>query len=163
MIRPAVEADAAAIASLWNWMIRDTLLTFTTVEKTHKEVASLIQAREGAFFVAANDKTIDGFATFGTFRPGPGYAGTVEHSIIVRTETRGKGLGRTLMACAERAACDAGLHVMIGAISSANPAAVEFHRTLGFEQVGLLREVGRKSGQWLDLILMQKTLKVDGS
>jgi phosphinothricin acetyltransferase len=156
-IRPAGAADAAAIADLWNGMISGTLHTFTDVEKTPQEVAALINARPAAFWLAEAE-ALAGFVTFGPFRSGPGYAATVEHSIVLAPSARGQGLGRRLMLAAEKAAQDQGVHVMIAGISSANAGAVAFHNALGFVQAGLLREVGRKRGQWLDLILMQKSL-----
>ncbi len=157
IIRTATKADAAQIADLWNRMIRDTLLTFTTEEKTVQAVAQLIALRIGAFWVA-DVGGVDGFVTFGPFRGGPGYSATVEHSIVLGSRAQGKGIGRALMQQAMAQAHTQGHHIMVAAISSANPAAVKFHTALGFVQTGQMPQVGRKAGQWLDLILMQKTL-----
>ena len=157
-IRPAVAQDAAAVAALWNGMIRDSLSTFTTEEKTPEEIAALIAARANAFWVAEGEGAVLGFVTYGSFRGGPGYAATVEHSIVLSEAAQGQGLGRDLMTQAIEAAAAQGRHTMVAAISSANPGAVTFHEKLGFAQVGRMPEVGRKHGQWLDLILMQKTL-----
>jgi phosphinothricin acetyltransferase len=160
MIRPATVSDAERIAALWNDMIRDSLATFTTEEKTVSATRQLIQERSDAFWVIDEEGDCDlGFVTYGPFRAGPGYAATVEHTIILGPSAQGRGYGRQLMTHAGAAAAAQRHHVMVAGISSANPAAVAFHRALGFRQTGHLPEVGRKAGQWLDLILMQKTLQ----
>ncbi|MGJ8625739.1 MAG: GNAT family N-acetyltransferase [Sulfitobacter sp.] len=156
-IRNAELADAAAIAELWNGMIRDTDATFTTQEKTVQGIAALITERPRAFWVAESG-TVQGFVTFGPFRSGPGYAATVEHTVILAKDAMGHGAGRALMKQAIAEAKAQKHHVMVAAISSANPGAVAFHTTLGFEQVALMPQVGRKGGKWLDLILMQKII-----
>jgi phosphinothricin acetyltransferase len=155
-LRAAGAADAEAIAALWNAMIRDTLATFTTVEKSAQDVAALLTVRPG--FWVADDGAVQGFVTYGAFRAGPGYAATVEHSIVLTPAARGRGLGRALMQTAIDHAAAQGHHVMVGAISGANPGAVAFHEKLGFTTVGRMPEVGRKAGLWLDLIWMQKLL-----
>ena len=157
-IRLAERRDAAAVAGLWNGMIRDSLSTFTTDEKTPEDITALIATRADAFWVAEDSGQVMGFVTYGSFRGGPGYGATVEHSIVLADAAQGQGLGRGLMTRAVEAAAAQGHHVMVAAISSANPGAVTFHEKLGFAQVGRMPEVGRKHGQWLDLILMQKTL-----
>ncbi|MEW9921457.1 N-acetyltransferase family protein [Marimonas sp. MJW-29] len=157
-IRTARPADAAAIAAIWNVIIRDTLITFTTKERTEATLAAHISERQGAFWVAEEAGKVLGFVTYGPFRTGPGYATTAEHTLILAPEGRGRGLGRALMHKAMEHAAAHGIHVMVAGISAANPGAVAFHAALGFEQTGKLPQVGRKSGQWLDLIFMQKTL-----
>ncbi|SFF88945.1 phosphinothricin acetyltransferase [Roseobacter denitrificans OCh 114] len=139
-------------------MIRDTLATFTTVPKTSAEVAARITSAPTQFHIAENKGIFVGFVTFGPFRPGPGYAATVEHTILIDPQAHGRGIGRALMAQAETAARAAGKKVMIGAISSHNRGAIRFHERLAYIQVGHLPGVGYKQGQWLDLILMQKNL-----
>jgi phosphinothricin acetyltransferase len=158
MIRPAAHTDVQAIATLWNRMIRETLATFTTQEKSTAEIEKMIDARPDAFFVAEARDAFAGFLTFDQFRPGPGYAHSVEHSILVMPEFQGQTVAANLMQAGFDAARALGCHVMIAGISSANPRAVRFHAKHGFEQVGLLPEVGRKGGRWLDLVLMQKNL-----
>lgn len=158
IIRSARAEDAATIANLWSQMIRDTLSTFTTIEKSKGDVAQMLIDRPGTTFLAEDGGQIAGFVTFGPFRSGPGYAHTVEHSIVLDGRFHGKGIGKNLLEQAQAAARALDHHVMIAAISSANPGAVAFHAKLGFAQTGHLPQVGRKAGQWLDLILMQKTL-----
>ena len=156
-IRAAHPADAGDIAALWNAMIRDTDATFTTQEKTIKGISAMIAERQGAFWVAEAGGVI-GFVTYGPFRNGPGYAATVEHTIILGQEAQGRGAGRGLMRQAIAGARAQGHHVMVAAISGANPGAVAFHGKLGFTTVAQMPQVGRKGGKWLDLILMQKII-----
>jgi phosphinothricin acetyltransferase len=156
-VRSATPEDAAAVTALWNRMIKDTLATFTTQAKTDVQIADMITARSPAFWVAETDRVI-GFATFGPFRSGPGYAATMEHTVIVDAAALRGGTGSALMDAVEAGARAQGGHVLVAGISSANPNAVAFHQQKGFTQVARMPEVGRKAGQWLDLILMQKTL-----
>lgn len=158
ILRTAEQADAAQVADLWNGMIRDSLATFTTVEWTAETMAARIGARRHAFWLAEDAQGVMGIVTFGPFRGGPGYAATVEHSVILRPSAQGKGAADMLMDTAEAGAAAMGMHVMVGAISGANPRAVAFHARRGYLQTGHMPQVGFKAGQWLDLILMQKSV-----
>ncbi|MEM6372567.1 MAG: N-acetyltransferase family protein [Pseudomonadota bacterium] len=157
MIRAADARDAPWIAALWNGMIADTLFTFTTDLKTEASIIEMMDTRP----VLALEGGL-GFATYGPFRSGPGYAATVEHSILLDARAHGLGQGRALMAALSAQAHTAGYHIMIGAISAENPNAIGFHKAIGFEKVGQMPQVGRKAGRWLDLILMQKQLGPPG-
>jgi L-amino acid N-acyltransferase len=157
IVRAAASGDASAIAAIWNAMIRDTLFTFTTEEKTPSGIEDMIAARPGAFWVAEQDGVV-GFVTYAQFRAGPGYAASVEHSIVLTQAAQGRGAGRMLMQRALDSAADQGRHVMVAGISAANPGGVAFHTAMGFDPVGRMPQVGRKAGRWLDLILMQKLL-----
>jgi phosphinothricin acetyltransferase len=159
-IRPATAADAAAIMAIWNAAIRETLVTFNPVEKTEAEVAAVLAARTGpagATFVA-DEGVVLGFASYFQFRGGEGYARTMEHTVLLAPEGRGRGLGRALMAAVEEDARAKGKHSLFAGVSSANPEGRAFHAALGFEEVAVLPEVGWKWGRWLDLHLMQKRL-----
>jgi L-amino acid N-acyltransferase YncA len=156
-IRHARQNDARAIAGLWNAMIEGSLATFNSVTKSEPEVAALVAERPGAFFVAEAEAVV-GFATFWQFRAGAGYAKTMEHTVVLAEEARGRGLGRALMAAVLEAARARGAHVMVAAITGDNPEGEAFHAAIGFERVGFLPEVGRKAGAWRDLVLMQLRL-----
>ena len=156
MIRAAREDDAAWIADLWNHYITETLVTFTDRPVTGDAVAARIA--DGPVWVTEQHT---GFATYGPFRAGPGYVATVEHSIYVAPDACGDGQGAALLAAVVDHATGQGHRVMVGAISGANPGAVRFHLRHGFARVGTLPEAGRKNGEWLDLVLVQKTLAHD--
>ncbi len=158
MIRPAKPEDAPCIASLWNWMINKTLATFTTLEKSPDEILAFIETRPDCFFVAEDGTALTGFATCGSFRAGPGYAATRELSVVVSPDAHGQGIGCAMLTQLENGARMHGAHVMVAGISGANPAAIAFHEALGYRETGRMVQVGRKSGQWLDLVLMQKIL-----
>ncbi|MDU8913237.1 N-acetyltransferase family protein [Aestuariicoccus sp. MJ-SS9] len=158
IVRPARAGDAAAIAAIWNPIIDDTAITFTTAPKTEAGIAADVAARGAAFQVAETDGTAIGFATYFPFRGGPGYARTMEHSVMLAPEARGQGAGRALMTALEAVARDAGIHSLIGGVSGENPEGVAFHERLGFKEIARLPEVGFKFGRWMDLVLMQKML-----
>jgi L-amino acid N-acyltransferase YncA len=161
MIRAAVPADSARIAEIWNSVIRDTTITFTTAEKTAESIAALIADRiqaGNAFLVAVEAGKVLGFAGYGTFRTGSGYVHTREHTVILAEAARGRGLGRALMAALEDHARARGVHAMIGGVSGENAAGIAFHTAIGYRETGRLPETGRKFGRWLDLVFMQKNL-----
>ncbi|MEX0307256.1 MAG: N-acetyltransferase family protein [Ruegeria sp.] len=158
IIRQAKAEDAPGIAAITNPIIRDTLVTFTTVERSSDSIAVDIEARRPRYLVAELDGQVVGFATYGPFRAGPGYDRVAEHTIQLSLAARGQGIGRALMSVLERTACEEGIHVLVAGISSANPAAIDFHSAIGFSKVGRMPEVGRKWDQWLDLVLMQKII-----
>ncbi|WP_371226535.1 GNAT family N-acetyltransferase [Roseovarius sp. 2305UL8-3] len=161
MIRPARAEDAPAIAEIWNYNIRQTANTFTTVEKTAEGLADDIAARqvEGrAFLVAEDGEQAVGFATYFPFRSGPGYAHTAEHSVMLNEARKGLGIGRALVTALEEHARKSGVHVFIAAVSSENPNAIAFYKAIGYAQVATMPELGRKFDRWMDLILLQKRL-----
>jgi phosphinothricin acetyltransferase len=156
VIRPARPEDADGIAAIWNAIIRDTALTFTTAEKDPAAIAAAMPVQP--YFVAHTAGQVAGFVTYFQFRGGPGYAHTMEHSIHIAEGFRGAGLGRALMAVCEDHARGAGVHSLFAGVGGENPDGVAFHAALGYTEVARLREVGRKFGRWHDLVLMQKFL-----
>jgi phosphinothricin acetyltransferase len=155
-IRHAAAGDASAITALWNHVIRDTIITFTPTEKTEAEIAEQIATRPA--FLVAEDRGFLGFASFAQFRGGLGYARSMEHTILLMPEARGRGVGRALLAALCEAARAAGAHVLVAGVSGENAPGIAFHLAEGFTITGRMPEVGWKSDRWHDLVLMQKTL-----
>ena len=159
ILRDATAADAAAIAALWNPVIRDTTITFNPVEKSADDVAAMIAERQVAHgFLLAEDDGLLGFATYTQFRGGAGYRHTAEHTIILVPAAQGRGVGRALMDAMCDHARTRGFHSMFAGCSAENPGAVTFHARMGFSRVAVLPQVGRKFDRWIDLILLQKML-----
>jgi phosphinothricin acetyltransferase len=156
-ILPASADDAEAIVAIWNPVIRDSTVTFTSIEKTRADITKMIAERP-AFLVAHQGADLLGFATYGPFRAGIGYAHTKEHTVILAESARGNGVGRALMSTLEAHARAGGVHSLIAGVSDENPAAIAFHKALGFDQVGHIPEVGRKFGRWLGTVFLQKIL-----
>ena len=155
-IRRAGPEDAAAIAEIWNHEVRTGTATFTSIDKTASEIVDRIA--RAPVLVCETHGGVAGFATFGPFRAGPGYARVAEHSIYLRPAARRTGQGRCLMVALESAARDDGRDILIAAIGGENAGAVAFHAALGFRRVGLLPGLGEKFGRRHDLVLMQKNL-----
>lgn len=157
IVRAARPEDAAAIAAIQNPVIRDTAITFNSVEKTPEMVREAI-ADAPCFLVAEDDGTLLGFVSYDQFRRGIGYARAMEHSIVLAPEARGRGAGRALMEAAEAHARSAGVGSLWAGVSGENPAGVAFHARLGYEEIARLPKVGFKFGRWMDLVLMRKWL-----
>ena len=100
-----------------------------------------------------------GFASYGAFRAYPAYKYTVEHSVYVRADQRGQGLGLQLMEAIIEEARLNDVHALVGAIDAANAGSIALHQRLGFQSVGLLPQVGFKFGRWLDLAFYQLLLQ----
>lgn len=160
-IRDAMPSDANAIAAYWNPQIRDTAITFTTVEKTPELLSEDIErhGREGrAFLIAEDADGLVGHASYGPFRNGPGYRWTVEHTIILDPRSWGSDVAPTLIAKLEDHAINHKIHSLIAGISHENPRAIAFHAKYGYQHVGRVPQAGFKFGRWMDLVLMQKLL-----
>ena len=160
-IRRAKPADAEAIATIWNPIIRDTTITFTSIPATVSGISTAIDAAQSlgeAYLVAEINGQVVGFARLQPFRGGPGYAHTQELTIHLSPSARGNGLGRALLAELENHARRSAIVSLIAAISAENDTALAFHRRQGFEQCGTVPRAGRKFDRFIDLVLMQKFL-----
>jgi L-amino acid N-acyltransferase YncA len=160
IVRQATRDDAAAVAAIWNPVIRCTLVTFNATEKSDAEIIALIEGAQAdgrAFLVVGADEVL-GFATYVQFRNGIGYRHSFEHTIILAPEARGRGMGRALMRTLEAHAAARGAHVMVAGVSAENAEGRAFHLGLGYVEVAVLPEVGRKFDHWLDLVMMIKRL-----
>ena len=160
-IREAHEDDLPAILDIYNDVVATSTAIYRDEPATLADRRSWFAARQAErqpVLVATDGGAVVGFAAFGGFRPWPGYRFTVEHSVHVRADRRGQGVGAALMAPLLDRAAALGMHVMIAGVDADNERSIRFHERLGFTRVAHLREVGFKFGRWLDLVLMQRIL-----
>lgn len=161
VVRDARPADLPALLEIYNDAVVHTtaswdLLPWTPVE--HAEWYATKAGRDHPVLVADDDGDVLGYAAYGPFRPKAGYAATMEHSVYVRPDAQGRGIGRTLLVAVIERARAAGVHALVGGLSADNEVSLLLHRSLGFIEVGRLPEVGRKFDRWLDLVLVQLIL-----
>jgi phosphinothricin acetyltransferase len=161
-IEPATTADAAAIAALYAHHVLHGTATFETVPPDASEMAARVEKLRGAgmpWLVARDvDGTLLGYAYAGPFHSRAAYRYTCENTIYIRHDRLGRGLGSALLK-ALLAACEAcGLRQVVALIAGTEPASVALHAKAGFKEVGRLKSVGRKHGQWIDVLHMQLAL-----
>ncbi|GAA4769918.1 GNAT family N-acetyltransferase [Microbacterium gilvum] len=161
-IRDARPGDAQRIAEIYNHAVAHTTAIWNDELVSVENRAAWIAQRQGDGFpviVVADDlDEAVGYATYGPWRPHDGYRHTVEHSVYVRGDQRGRGLGRALMEALIARGRAQRMHVMIAAVESSNAASIGLHERLGFENTGTLHQVGEKFGGWLDLTFLQLVL-----
>lgn len=159
-LRVATESDAEAIRTIYNTEVLSSTVTFDLVARTPEQHALWMEQHSGVYPVIVADEggEVLGFASLSPYRPRPAYSTTAEDSVYVRSDHRGKGLGKALVAGIVELGAEHGFHSVIARIVGDHAASIAVHRSVGFELVGIEREVGRKFGKWLDVALMQKML-----
>jgi L-amino acid N-acyltransferase YncA len=161
-VREAGEEDLEGILAIYNDVIRTSTAVFSDEQVTLEERARWLEGRRGQGYpvlvVGDRGSGIVGFGSFGDFRAGPGYRTTVEHSVHVRADRRGQGIGTTLVSALIERAGTLGKHAIIAGVDAGNVASLRLHERLGFAQVARLPEVARKFDRWLDLVLLELLL-----
>ncbi|KTT13718.1 acetyltransferase [Pseudomonas oryzihabitans] len=163
IVRDATPADLPAILAIYNDAVANTTAIWNDnlVDLANRQAWFDLRADQGYPILVAEDANgeVVGYSSFGDWRPFDGFRHTVEHSVYVRNDQRGQGIGPRLMTMLiERArACDK--HVMVAAIESGNLASIRLHERLGFLTTGQMPQVGTKFGRWLDLTFMQLMLE----
>ena len=158
-IRDATDADLAGILEIYNDAVLNTTAIWNekTVDLANRRAWLAERNAQGYPVLVAVDEQdqVLGYASFGDWRTWDGYRHTVEHSVYVKNDHVGAGIGKALMRALIDRARALGKHVMVAGIESENRASIHMHQQLGFVPVGQLREVGTKFGRWLDLTFMQ--------
>lgn len=162
LIRDALHRDIDGITVIYNDAVaHSTAIWNETLVDTANRLAWLADRQRAGYpvLVAVDEAdAVLGYASFGDWRAWDGYRHTVEHSVYIHTDHRGRGLGEQLMRALIDRARALGKHVMVAGIEAGNQGSIHLHRKLGFEQVGHLKEVGAKFGTWLDLVFLQLRL-----
>ncbi len=161
MIRLAVSADVPAILEIVNHEILNTTVLYEYEPRTLAQQLEWFEAKQKSdwpVIVAEQEGKVLGYGTYGPFRARAAYSKSIEHSVYVHKDYRGKAIGYALMVELIKLAKANGYHTMIAGIDSSNMGSVEFHRKFGFEVVGTFKEVGNKFDRWLDVIFMQLML-----
>jgi L-amino acid N-acyltransferase YncA len=161
-IRNATEADLSQILEIYNDVIINTTASYDYEPHTLAMRSQWFETKKQQgfpIFVAVEKNAVVGFSTFGPFRAWTGYRFSVENSIYVSKNHRGKGIAKMLMPPLIEAAKTLGLHTIIAGIDATNEASIKLHEQFGFVETAHMKAVGFKFGRWLDLKFLQLILK----
>lgn len=157
-----LDAHGAAILDIYNEVIAHSTAVYEYDPFSPDYIAKWLAEKLAGNYpvIGALDETgfLLGFASYGVFRARPAYKYTVEHSIYVHEQHRGKRVGDALLKQIVEAARAQDYHVMIGGIDAENIASIDLHLKHGFVHAGTIKQAGFKFGRWLDLALYQLTL-----
>jgi L-amino acid N-acyltransferase len=153
--------DAEATRRIYNAEVATSTATFDLVPRSLDEQREWLTARSGAHAVVVADDEdggVVGFAALSPWRSRPAYSTSVEDSIYVHPDNRGRGIGKTLLAELIDVATAHGFHAVFARIVGGHETSIRLHEAFGFDIVGTEREVGRKFGRWLDVVVMELLL-----
>ncbi len=157
-IRNATENDLQQTLEIYNEIIANSTAIFQYEPQTiEMREAWFAEKQEKNFpvFIAEENEVIVGFSTFGQFRNWQAYQFSVENSVYVKADCRGKGIGKLLLQPLIDAAKQMGLHTIIAGIVADNEASLALHKQFGFVETAHFKEVGYKFNRWLDLKFLQ--------
>ena len=159
-LRLATPDDAEAIRAIYNLEVTTSTATFDLVPRTLEQQQAWQAERSGAraVLVAVADGEVCGFGSLSPWRDRPAYATTVEDSVYVHRGHQGQGVGKALLSELVTTATAHGFHACMARIVGGHEASIALHAACGFEVVGTEKEVGRKMGKWLDVVLMERLL-----
>ncbi|HWI72169.1 MAG TPA: GNAT family N-acetyltransferase [Baekduia sp.] len=163
LLEDATTADLPAILAIFNDVIATSTAIYRDEPLTLDDRATWLADRHAAGFPVLVARDPGGHAiaigSYSWFRPSPpGYATTVEHTVMVAPSHRGTGIGTSLLHALIAHATTAGFHVMVASIDAENVGSIRLHERLGFAEVGRMPEVARKFDRWVDLVLLQRRL-----
>ena len=157
-VRHATESDVPAMLEIYNEIILNTTAVWHNEPHTlqmRQEWIALKTEQGYPVFVAEQNGVITGFSTIGPFRPWVGYRFTVENSVYVSAENRGKGIAKLLMPPIIEAAKQLKLHAIVAGIEASNEPSIALHNKFGFVEVAHFKEVGFKFNRWMDLKFLE--------
>jgi phosphinothricin acetyltransferase len=156
-IRHAEERDAEAIRSIYNYEVEHETATFDLVPRSLDHQLEWQRARTGAFcvYVAELDGEVVGFGALSPYKERAAYRTSVEDSVYVRRDLGRLGIGRAMLSHLLEAAENGGFHAVMARITTLSEGSIALHEALGFQLVGIERQIGRKFNKWLDVALMQ--------
>jgi len=154
--------DAKSIASIYNYYVLNTEISFEEEEVSIEEMSNRIeeQVKKYPWIVYVRDGELVGYAYVGKWKERSAYRHTVEDTIYVKKDERGKGIGQKLFeGLMEEIEKDREVHVIMGVIALPNEKSVQMHERNGFKKAAHFSEVGYKNNKWIDVGYWEKVIE----
>ena len=162
IINCTYEKHAKEILEILNEAILNSTALYDYKSRSIESMANWFKVKNDHKFpvigIIDDEENLLGFASYGTFRPWPAYKYSIEHSVYIHKNYRGKGLGRALLEKLIVLAEEQNYHVMVGGIDITNIGSITLHQKMGFVHSGTIKQVAFKFGRWLDLGFYQLIL-----
>jgi L-amino acid N-acyltransferase YncA len=161
-IRAAEIKDLPSIQEILNDQILYSCNVYDETPRTGTQMREWFEHQfelNNPILVATDNSKVIGYASYSQFRKWEGFRFCMEHSIYLSKEARGRGAGKLLLMELLNIAKERNVHSIIAGIDGQNKKGIAFHLSMGFDQVGEIKQSGYKFNQWLDLVLMQLILK----
>ena len=162
LVTCSYQRHAGAILAIFNEAIVNSTALYDYQPRPAQSMVGWFRDKQQAGFPVVGLESADGallgFGTYGVFRARPAYKYSVEHSVYVHRDHRGKGAGEALLRALIELATLQELHLMVGGIDATNDASIRLHQKLGFTHAGTVHQAGYKFGRWLDLAFYQLVL-----
>jgi len=161
-VRPGSIEDLSALTEIHNYYVIHSHITFDIAPYQPAQRISWFNDHSDGqryrLFVACDEGGVLGYACTGRFRSKAAYDTTVEASVAAKPEAVGQGLGTLLYQALFDAIADQDIHRIVAGIAQPNPASNALHRRFGFQTVGIFSQVGRKFGQYWDVMWMERAV-----
>ncbi len=160
-IRPARLDDLPSITEIYNNAIEKTVTTFDTEPKSRDEQKHwfFTHGKKNPILIAEQGGILIGWGALSKYSNRSAYDDTAELSVYVKEQWQGKGIGKALIEAVLKKGKSAGLHAVIARITEGNEKSIHIHESMGFEHVGILKEVGFKFNKRLDVYILEKILE----
>lgn len=156
--RPAIPADAAPIARVYNQGIEERVATFETRPRSAEDVLAWFDGVHPVVVVEAAGAVI-AFASTSTYRPRECYSGIAEFSVYVAREARGFGAGRLALEALLQEAQQRGFWKLVSRVFVENTVSRTLLRTLGFREVGVYEKHAQLDGVWRDVVIVEYLIR----
>lgn len=153
IIRIADEKDYKAILKIYEKYITDTLITFECKVPTLEDFSKRLLSIQKIFplIVCEIENEVVGYAYISRFREREAYDWTVESSVYIKSDYHSMNIGKALYYSIIELSKSLGYLSMIGVVTIPNIKSDKLHHSFGFDEIGVLKNVGFKNGTWNDV------------
>jgi L-amino acid N-acyltransferase YncA len=163
-LEPLSAGHREAVIDIFNHFINHTHAAFPSAPVDYPFFDRFLEMSRGYPAVVVRDaaQQVVGFALLRPHHPAATFKRTAEITYFILPEHTRQGLGTDILELFMEQARPLGIDAILAAVSSHNDASLKFHLKNGFREVGRFPKVGRKFGEDMDVVWLQKRLDQPG-